>query len=221
MEDQNIKTTNQEKEHDIRNIMLAIFGVFVILAAVSGATFAYYAFNASNNTTVSGSSATASLNLTITKISPSTTNPLVPQNESGLKTAATSLCVDGNNNNVCQVYKITIMNTSTATATVGGSIAFTIPSNSKYTNLKWKTISDNPSSNTNATYGTMTSATTSGTANSIGVATLAPQASQDFYIVIWINETGVAQNSTDYGTFTGTVTFTDSSGKGLTSTFTG
>lgn len=221
MENQNTQNNQiSAKEHDFRNIVLTFLGLFIVLAAVSGATFAYYAFSATNNTTITGAGATAELTLAITKVSPTTSSTLVPQTTSGLKTAVTSGCIDTNSNIVCQVYSITVTNKSTATATIGASLAFTYGTSSKYTNLKWATVSDNPTSNTAATLGTTTSATTTATSNSIGTATLAQNASTTFYVVIWINETGAAQNSTDYGTYTGTVTVTDSSGKGLTSTFT-
>lgn len=223
MEEQKVNNSNNidKQEHDFRNIVLTFLGVFIILAAVSGGTFAYYAFSASNNNTITGTAATASLNLTVAKISPTTTGPLVPQLETGLKTAVTSGCVDGNGNKVCMVYSITITNKSTATATVGASLAFQYASSSKFTNLKWKVLSADPTSNTAVTLGTTNSATTSATLNSIGNTTLqASTGTVTWYVVVWINETTSMQNSLDYGTFTGIVNATDSSGKGLTSTFT-
>ena len=51
MEEQKVEKV-KEKEYDFRNIMLTIIGVFVVLAAVSGGTFAYFAYSATNNTTV-------------------------------------------------------------------------------------------------------------------------------------------------------------------------
>lgn len=221
MEEQKINNNIGKKEHDFRNIVLTFLGVFIILAAVSGGTFAYFAFSATNNTTINGTAATASLTLTVAKISPSSTGPLVPQLESGLKTAVTSGCVDGNGNKVCQVYSIKIENKSTATATVGASLAFQYASSSKFTNLKWKVLSANPTSNTAVTLGATKAATSAASLNSIGSTTLqASTGSVTWYVVVWINETTSMQNSLDYGTFTGVVNATDSSGKGLTSTFT-
>lgn len=233
MENQNINQNQnvEKKENDFRNIMLTIVGVFIILAAVSGGTYAYYAYSATNNTTISGTGATANLELTVTKISPSTTSPLVPQLEAGIKTAANSLCKDGNNNNVCHVYSITVTNKSTATAVVRGSITFpniktSVPTTSQtspvYVNLKWATFNANPSSNTAVTKGTTksASATDSNKNNLVQQETLAVNASKTYYVVVWINETSASQNNTDRGTFIGQVEFTDSSGKGLTSTFT-
>lgn len=225
MEEQKVNNSNNidKKEHDFRNIVLTFLGVFVILAAVSGGTFAYYAFSASNNNTITGTAATTSLTLTVKKISPTTTGPLVPQLEAGLKTAVTSGCVDGNSNKVCQVYSITVTNGSTATVNVGASLSFQYGTGSAFSNLRWKTVSANPTSNTAATLGTTQAASTTGESNSIGTATLqSTNGAATWYIVVWINETvSYAQNSLDYGTFTGVVTVTDSSGKGLTSTFVG
>ena len=45
MEEQKVEKVKEE-EHDFRNIMLTIIGVFVVLAAVSGGTFAYFEFSA-------------------------------------------------------------------------------------------------------------------------------------------------------------------------------
>ena len=68
--------------------------------------------------------------------------------------------------------------------------------------------------------GSTVNASTTEVSNLVGTSTLAPNGNAVFYIVVWINETGTDQNSTDYGTFTGNVIVKDSSGKGLTSTFT-
>lgn len=219
MEEQKVEKVKEE-EHDFRNIMLTIIGVFVVLAAVSGGTFAYFAFSASNNTTINGTAAKADLTLAVAKVSPSATGPLVPQNEAGLKNAMANSCVDKNSNKVCQVYSITITNKSTATATVGATVTFAYGTGSKFTNVRWKTVSANPTSNTAVTLGSTVNASATEVSNLVGTSTLAPNGNVVFYIVVWINETGTDQNSTDYGTFTGNVIVKDSSGKGLTSTFT-
>ena len=41
----------------------------------------------------------------------------------------------------------------------------------------------------------------------------------EFYIAIWISDNGYNQNDSDYGSFTGNVTFEAISGDKLTSTF--
>ena len=240
-----------KKENDFRNIMLSIVGVFIILAAVSGATYAYYAFNAENTGTITGTAATADLTLTVTKVSTDANGPLVPQPATTISKAlvgtSSKTCVDANGNSVCQVYQIKIENKSTAAVYVRGYLKFTNGSSSKFTNIKWVLLGQTGttftkySSATNVTYGLPSSSGTNiSTSNSVtavsGTVTTAPANHGDlfltstdlvantgvkyYYIAVWVNETGAMQNSTDYGTFTGTVYFEAANGQGLTSTFT-
>lgn len=235
MEEQKVEKV-KEKEHDFRNIMLTIIGVFVVLAAVSGGTFAYFAYSTSNNTTVAGTAAATNLTLAVTKISPSSTGPLVPQPKAGLKTAVKNNCIDGNGNNVCQVYSITVTNGGTAAVSIGAGITFTSQS---FKNLRWTTLSGAPTA-TNTTDGSAftpvlestytslvaTSSTSSEVIkiqNNIGTKKLdATNGTITWYIVVWIEEINSAQDALDKGSFTGIVRINDSTGaKGLTSTFTG
>lgn len=238
MEEQKVEKV-KEKEHDFRNIMLTIVGVFVVLAAVSGGTFAYFAYSASNNTTINGTAATTNLTLTVTKISPTTDGALVPQLKAGLNSAVKNGCIDGRSNKVCQVYSITVTNGETASISVGAGVTFTYKTGS-FQNLRWATLSGAPTA-TNTTAGSavvpvldsnytslVASSSTSSEVieiqNKIGTAVLGGKdsstASKTWYIVVWIEELGSAQDSLDNGTFTGTIRINDSSGKGLTSTFT-
>jgi hypothetical protein len=93
-------------------------------------------------------------------------------------------------------------------------------SSSKFTNLKWATVSANPTGTTSVTLGTTNTASTTASSIDSTSLTLTAGNSKTYYVVVWINETNGDQNSTDYGTFTGVVEFKDSNGKGLTSTFT-
>lgn len=261
MENQNINQTKNinleqnsmnKKEHDFRNIMLSILGVFIILAAVSGGTYAYYAFSATNNTTVNGTAATANLTLAVTKSSTDATGPMVPQPATTIAKALvgtdSKTCVDGNGNTVCQVYQIAITNSSSAATFVRGYLKFT--TSGKFTNLKWVLLGQSGTSftkytsYTDVTYGLTSSSGTAITTATTVTATSATFSTSStehgdlfvtstnldktggttptkyFYIVVWINETGAVQNSSDYGTFTGTVYFEAANGQGLTSTFT-
>lgn len=229
MEYQNInENKNQKKEHDFRNIALTIVGLFVILAAVSGGTFAYYSFGATNSGTVSGTAANANITLSVEKVSTDANGPLVPQltttlNKAIVGTSQTASkylkCVDGNGNTVCQIYKITVTNGSTAIFNYKLNISF---SGGTFSNLKWTTISEASYSATNAT--SVTPGTTSSATSLAGTITgskLAASTAATHYIVVWIAETGSAQNTSDTGTFTGTVSLTDDNGNSyLTSTFT-
>ena len=185
--------------------------IIVYFITVTGSTYAYFALSASSDNKISGTTATANLALTVSKVFPSNTNNLVPQLESALGSAISSTykCVDGNSNNVCQVYKITIKNTSTASVDISGYIHFSGVTN--LPNLKWRLL------DSESTLGTHNSYNASG-ADNLFVDRVKMSANQtnNYYMVIWINETNSAQSDT--GTFGATISFKSSNGTGVTST---
>ena len=162
--------------------------------------------------TVVGTAAEANLSLNVERILPtSTPGPMVPQLEQYLGSAISTNhnCIDGNGNTVCQVYKATVTNTSTATVEVNGTIKFSGIENMP--NLKWKRITNE------RTIGEYTSKVAS-TSNVIFEQNkvLEKDASDSYYFVVWIDETGEVQ--TDNGTFNVTIEFNPANGDGLTST---
>ena len=185
--------------------------IIVYFITVTGSTYAYFALSVSSDNKISGTTATANLALTVSKVFPSNTNNLVPQLESALGSAISSTykCVDGNNNNVCQVYKITIKNTSTASVDISGYIHFSGITN--LPNLKWRLL-DNES-----TMGTHNSYNATGADNLfVDRVKLSANQTNNYYMVIWINETNSAQSDT--GTYGATISFKSSNGTGVTST---
>ena len=185
--------------------------IIIYFITVTGSTYAYFALSVSSDNKISGTTATANLALTVSKVFPSNTNNLVPQLESALGSAISSTykCVDGNNNNVCQVYKITIKNTSTASVDISGYIHFSGVTN--LPNLKWRLL-DNES-----TMGTHNSYNASGADNLfVDRVKLSSNQTNNYYMVIWINETNSAQSDT--GTYGATISFKSSNGTGVTST---
>lgn len=209
----------KSKEKKFRNISFIIIGLLIVVSAIAGVTYAYFVFNMSDSTTIQGTTASADLTLTVEKIAPNINGNLVPQLEESLQLATSSKCKDNNDNVVCQVYSFTIQNNSDAIISVGGSLSFEFPSESGFINLKWKTVAGDPTSNSSVVFGTANDASAAEVANSIGTAVLGKDESETFYVVIWIEEIGKDQNTTDYGDFISTVKFVDSSGKGLTSVF--
>jgi len=177
---------------------------------VTGGTYAYLAFSASNNT-ISGITATADLDLVVERKLPSNVGVMVPQLEEYLGSAIsdTYSCIDGNGNTVCQVYKATVTNKSTATVEVNGSIKFSGINNMP--NLKWKRITDE------RTIGEYTRHIAS-TKDSYFEKNKVLQVgeSMTYYFVVWIDETGDIQ--TDNGTFRVTIEFNPANEDGLTST---
>ena len=196
-----------------KKIMYLTFGILTLIITITGSTYAYFALSTSNNNAITGTTADVGLTLTVTKLKPNTntTDYLVPQLESALGTAInnTNNCKDANTNTVCQVYKATLTNTGTANAKLKGTISFSNVSN--LPNLKWKLITDATTLGSNPTNNATSSSSTF-----VAEANLNPNQSIDYYFVVWINETGSEQS--DNGSYTASITFTSSNGKGITST---
>lgn len=238
-----IDNRSVNKDNDTRKIFTVMVLIFTLMICTTGATYAFFALTASNNT-ATGTLANASLTLTVTQAtaggedSGSTkTNVMVPQKEAALGTAMGSAskkdykCVDGNGNTVCKVYTVTVTNGSSAAVRVVGYIQFS--GNSSMDNLRMRRVTNVTTlgSYTTASVGKTTSlwdlvattgsACTVGTASSPGtcqVETIAAGANKTYYFVVWINETGVSQ--ADAGTWRGTITFQGENGTGITSTIT-
>ena len=181
-------------------IILVVLYSFIIIALI-GYTFSYFNAKVKNESYISGTVATLSLSLNITKISPSNSNNLIPQLDDYITSAVigrNGSCVDDNNNNVCQVYEIKVKNTSEVAFSAEGVLFLNSNDNP---NLKWARIS-----------GTTNPTLISGV-NTPSIKLLAKDEffSKDeektYYIVIWISETGESQYDT--GNFTGKVIFRD------------
>ena len=217
-------TNTQEikKDNDSKKIFAMVIMIATLMICTTSATYAYFALAPVTNNTITGTAATASLSLSVTKNAPTKTNTgvMVPQKEAALATAmnSTNACVDGNTNVVCQVYTIELTNTSSATVKVNGTITFSGSTNMP--NLKW-------SKTTNATTlgtGTTTAANVT-TAQTLDTnKSLAKNAKTTYYIVVWINAqldtNGDEVAQTDTGTYRATIQFTSSNGTGVTSTIT-
>lgn len=228
----------RKKDNDTRKIFTTFVLVATLMICVTSATYAYFAISATNSSTITGEAAAVNLNLTVTRVTPDTTGwdastkKMVPQKSSAIASAinATNKCVDGNKNVVCEVFKITVTNNSTAGVNIKGTMHFNYTgTNAKFDNLYWREAEDaNTFATTPATlqYKAATSDTANGTtaksenAVLVDALSLAPGASKDFYVAIWIEENDEDQSTTDKGTWTATVSFKDSVGAGVTSTIT-
>ena len=232
---------NIKKDNDSRKIFTVLIMVFTLMICTTGATYAYFAISATNGV-ATGTAATVGLNLSVTKVTPTTakwsssTQVMVPQLDAGLATAmnSTNSCVDGNGNVICQVYKIAIENTSTSAVKLKGSLYFTLGSDAVFTNLFWRQVTDANTLGSNTIYKYSTNINTSSTtaeavnANLVSSLELAPNNNvtgsgtdyKEYYILIWIRETNLEQNDIDKGTWVMNVDFKDSTGNGVTSTIT-
>lgn len=218
--------------------------IMVLFFCITGATYAYFAISAVDNTTITGAAATVNLTLDVKKIFPVTddnTGVLVPQlstsasASSPLSTALKNGCVDANKNVVCQVYRISIQNKGgSATQIVDGKILFysdaTLKTNvhTAMPNLKWKLIDSvdavTPANSVLGSRSDLEANDNSSNGKFVSSLSLATNVVRNYYVIIWINETGADQ--TDKSTsidnpkvFYGKVQFDSSNGTGVTSTF--
>ena len=218
--------------------------IMVLFFCITGATYAYFAISAVDNTTITGAAATVNLTLDVKKIFPVTddnTGVLVPQlstsasASSPLSTALKNGCVDANKNVVCQVYRISIQNKGgSATQVVDGKILFysdaTLKTNvhTAMPNLKWKLIDSvdavTPANSVLGSRSDLEANDNSSNGKFVSSLSLATNVVRNYYVIIWINETGTDQ--TDKSTsidnpkvFYGKVQFDSSNGTGVTSTF--
>lgn len=222
------------KDNDSKKILAMIVMIATLMVCTTSATYAYFAIAPVSNASITGTAATASLTLAVNRIAPtsakwtSSTQRMVPQLSDALDTAMgdTYSCVDGNTNIVCQVYEVTLTNSSTAQVKVNGTITFS--GVASMGNLKWRLYKSTTMKLTTAqaatNLGSVTdSAITNGTAVALDTnLTLKKNGVtgnvQYYYIVVWINET--TESQTDTGTYTATINFTSSDGTGITSTIT-
>ena len=221
----------------VTKMQLTITLILILFLSITGATYAYFAISATNNT-ITGNAATVNLTLTVSKVFPTSsstnTGVMVPQlstsgsSSSALSTALKNGCVDANTNVVCQVYKITIQNVGgTATQVVDGMVSFygdsgmTTNVHTTMPNLKWKLInSADATTPSNSVLGTSVDLEANSDANKfVSDLTLVTNAKFDYYMIIWINEIDADQPSEPGKSFYGKIQFESSNGTGVTSTF--
>lgn len=115
-----------------KNIFYGVIGVATLMLSIVGATFAYFTATASNNNVIKGNMATIEFDVSVTKMTDVdvTKKGLIPMSNNMVEQALTKnsaksgygICVDDNGNAVCQVYKITVTNTSSASMFVDGYV---------------------------------------------------------------------------------------------------
>lgn len=145
---------NENNNNKGRGIFYGVIGVATLVVAIIGATFAYFtaAQNAGNNV-ITGNMANIGFNLLVEKVvDPGVTSGMIPMSNTMVEAAsskATGTCTDDNGNAVCQIYKITVTNTSTASMFVDGYVALTggsgIPTDTTLTNntnntMRWAQV---------------------------------------------------------------------------------
>ena len=118
-----------EKRNNGKGIFYGVIGVATLVVAIIGATFAYFTASASNNNVITGDMATVSLSLSVAKVSDIDTQNqgMIPMSNGMVEAAALGsgnvTCKDDNGNAVCQIYKITLTNSSSAGQFVDGYVS--------------------------------------------------------------------------------------------------
>ena len=193
-------------------LVYAILGVTILIVAVAGSAYAYFAASANVTGNISGETLDVKLSAVVTKVSGANGN-LIPIHDgsngtSQLSQAATAnpSCQDTQGYTVCQIYSIVISNNGTDDTTVNTDVALTGSAN-----LKWANMSN--STTVGAVHAkTDTSVATNTVVSGGGSTTL--------YIMVYINNTGGDQTSADAGkTVNGTFTITASTGDQIEAKF--
>lgn len=201
-----------------RGLFYGVIGVATLIVAIIGATFAYFSVNANitNNNGISGDTVNVSdttITGTLTRVTPSTVS-MVPLKTEELQNGITGeggkQCIDKNGAKVCDIYTLTIKNTSSAPVSLAGKLAITA---TDMADLRWSLLESTTSA---------TGATAKEVSDTVIVANellAAGTGEKTYYFVIWFNETDADQNAQAGKSYTGTVTFTAANGGKITAQF--
>ena len=125
-----------------KGIFYGVIGVATLIVAIIGATFAYFTATTASGQYLTGTAATASLEVKVQRLTGYSAGEgvtdgkqpkyvMVPQLDKGLSQAVRGsnvtgdkACIDANGSLVCSIYKILVHNTGSAAIDVSGSIAF-------------------------------------------------------------------------------------------------
>ena len=211
---------NKDQINETKKSVSILLVILIVIVLIGGATFAYLAFSATN-TNITGNAGTVNLSVSVTKVLPNTvgTDNILVTTFADLPTSLNSSCIDSNGEYaLCQLYKVTLTNgTGGVNTNVKGSVSF---NNANTPNLSWILLGNTYSSSTNYTaemLGSTFNTASSEFTNFVDSYLLTSGNSVDYYILVWVNESDTTQ--TDEGTYSGTVRFEDTNGKGVTSTF--
>ena len=202
-----------------RGLFYGVIGVATLIVAIIGATFAYFSVNANiaNKSDISGSTVDVSettITGTLTRVTPSTVS-MVPLKTEELQKGITGeggkgQCIDANGAKVCDIYTLTIKNTSSAPVSLAGKLSITA---TDMADLRWSLL-ESPDSATGATAKAV-----SDTVIVANELLAAKNGTKTYHFVIWFNETELNQNAQAGKSYTGTVSFTAANGGKITAQF--
>ena len=201
-----------------RGLFYGVIGVATLIVAIIGATFAYFSVSANitNNSDIAGSTVELSdttIAGTLTRVTPSTVS-MVPLKTADLQKGITGeggqQCIDENGAKVCDIYTLTINNTSKAPVSLAGNLTITA---TDMTDLRWSLL-ESPDSATGATAKAV-----SDTVIVANELLAAKTGTKTYHFVIWFNETELNQNTQAGKSYTGTVAFSAANGGKITAQF--
>ena len=201
-----------------RGLFYGVIGVATLIVAIIGATFAYFSVNASitNNNGISGDTVNVSettITGTLTRVTQSTVS-MVPLKtadlQKGINGEGGQQCIDKNGAKVCDIYTLTIKNTSSAPVSLAGKLTITA---TDMADLRWSLLESTDSA---------AGATAKEVSDTVIVANellAAKTGTKTYHFVIWFNETELNQNTQAGKSYSGTVTFTAANGGKITAQF--
>lgn len=201
-----------------RGLFYGVIGVATLIVAIIGATFAYFSVNASitNSSDIAGSTVNVNnttITGTLTRVTQSTVS-MVPlkteQLQKGITGEGGQQCIDKNGAKVCDIYTLTIKNTSSAPVSLAGKLTITA---TDMADLRWSLLES-----TTSAEGAIAKevSNTEIVANELLAA---ETGEKTYHFVIWFNETDQPQNEQAGKSYAGTVTFTAANGGKITAQF--
>ena len=149
-----------------RGVFYGVIGVATLVVAIIGATFAYFTATQTNEDTITGNAASINFGLKVARAETTdqTNGGLIPMSNTMVEKAVTAEtpCKDDNGNSVCQIYKITLTNQSSASMFLDGYVTLSSKTEtgkstdlaSAGTTMRWAQVFK--SGNTYSTGGTTT-----------------------------------------------------------------
>lgn len=201
-----------------RGLFYGVIGVATLIVAIIGATFAYFSVSANiaNKNDIAGSTVELSdttIAGTLTRVTPSTVSmvPLKTEElQKGITGEGNQKCIDENGAKVCDIYTLTINNTSNAPVSLAGNLNITA---TDMADLRWSLL-ESPDSATGATAKAV-----SDTVIVANEVLAAKTGTKTYHFVIWFNETEENQNTQAGKSYTGTVAFSAANGGKITAQF--
>ena len=212
-----------KKQEDIRKkaFLYILLVIVIIIVTVVGTTFAYFGATIRNDNDIKGNTGSASLDLTVTKISTSANMDLIPldndletlnkaalgHNNQTSNFDATKACIDINGYSVCQLYEVTLTNNGDVNVSVNGGVTSLVGNSTP--NVVCAVMDNNTTVSNNATC--------------VGTATLANNilltagSTNRYYLLVYINNLDEPQR--DSGGYSGTVVFQSGTNGRVTATF--